>query len=99
MVNLSNVALTPSLVAINDLAGGSTGQTLFEVQGAGFGPDATGLNLIHNGAELCAEVTPTDYGTFTCLTVAGVEVLSSDLIELSVEGVNYGCSNADTTQC
>ena len=71
------------------------------VTGTGFGINTTGVNLYHEAsqADICAEVTMTGYGTFTCLTNI-MEINVADTIMLKTDSGSYACGNTlDSTVC
>jgi len=97
---ITGLTFTPAFVSVSPNTGGSAGGTLLTVTGTGFGLNTTGLGLKKGTTPICASgsVTVTGYGSFTCMTLPG-EVLSSDILKLSVGTTDYACSNSDPTRC
>ena len=91
--DFSSIKVVPTLVSVSP-SSGSSGGTLLTVTGTGFGIKTQKVNLVQkaSGAEICAEVTVTGFGTFTCLTKA-MEITSSDEILLKTSSGSYPCSN------
>ena len=83
---------------------GSSGGTLVTVSGVGFGLDQnkdSGVNLYHvqSDTNLCSTVEVTDYGTFTCQTIA-TEISDTDELKLVIESTKYECTNtASPSDC
>lgn len=96
--NISSLTFTPAFVSVSPNTGGSAGGTLLTVTGTGFGVDTTGLGINKGTTPLCAKVTVTGYGSFTCMTNP-VEVLSTDVLKLAVGTSSYACSNSVAANC
>jgi len=74
---------------------------LLTVTGTGFGKKTAGLTLIDNtGTDVCAKVTITAYGTFTCMTKP-TEIQKSNALKLKTTAAEGGsaCANDDATKC
>lgn len=67
--SVSSHSFTPALVSVSPNTGSSGGAKLV-VKGVGFGVESTSVNLEHGGENICASTEITDYGTFTCYTIA-----------------------------
>ena len=89
--DVKKVTVTPNLVSITP-SSGSKGGTLLTVVGTGFGTSTSGLTLVDgSGADVCAEVKITGYGTFTCLTKPS-EITEQDMKIKTAAGAQ-ACGN------
>jgi len=96
--SVKTVAVTPNLIEITP-SSGSTGGTLLTVTGTGFGKKTAGLTLVNAaGTDVCAKVTITAYGSFTCMTKPG-EMVKSDKLKIKTSKASYACANSDATKC
>lgn len=67
---------------------GSSGGSIVEVTGVGFGTGVTDVDLVHvsSGTALCDSVEVTGYGKFICETKA-ITISSADALALSSGGM------------
>jgi hypothetical protein len=96
---VTTIAVTPVLTKISPNSG-SAGGTLLTVTGAGFGKRTSGLTLVDSSdKDVCASVTITGYGSFTCLTKPG-EIQKTNALKIKTAAGTYACGNTQTaTQC
>ena len=90
--------MTPNLLTISP-SSGSAGGTLLTVTGTGFGTATAGLTLVDSsGTDVCASVSITGYGTFTCMTKA-VEILTTNALSIKTSTATYACANTNAALC
>ena len=96
--SVTTVAVTPTLVSISP-SSGSAGGTLLTITGTGIGSKTKDLTLVDStGTDVCASVSITSYGTFTCMTKA-MEILQTNSLQMKTSGGSWPCANEVDTNC